>query len=189
MKRWDAGIGVAGALIVALGFLVIHDAGGRYIGTSTAATLAVAGMALNHTIPRRPCLTVTYRNPEAGGQAVLWRRPLGAYLEVAVENHGAGTAEVVEVDFDRLGLALDGESGNPPDHLYLLDEVSPPRYQGKERLLDAGDRWPIARIRVADHATAEQMANATAAWRARARHMRERTGEVSVTVIDEPPQG
>jgi hypothetical protein len=92
---------------------------------------------------------------------VLWRHPLGAYLEVAVENHGAETAEVVEVDFDRLELLLGSESGGPPDRVYLRDEVSPPRYQGEERLLGPDDRWRIARITVALNATADQMKSTT----------------------------
>jgi hypothetical protein len=185
---WDVGILLAGALLVALGFRVVHDAAGRYIGTVTAATLVVAGMALNHTIPRRPRLTVSYENPEAGGEAMLWRRPLGAYLVVVVENHGAGTAEIVEVDFDPIDLMLCNESGGPADGVYLLPVQSPPRYQGKERLLAPGERWWIARLFLGLEGTANHMSSTTVTWRARARHMRERTGTISVTVIDEPPQ-
>jgi hypothetical protein len=187
-KRCDYGIALAGGLVVALAFVVARDAGGRYIGTITAATLVVAGMALNHTIPRGPLLTVTYRNPQAGGQALLWRHPLDAYLQIAVANLGPGTAETVEVEFDNIDLPVASESGGAADRVYLLDLVSPPRYQGKERLLQPGDEWPIAQIRIGTPGTAQAMTSTTARWRARARHMREQTGTILVTVVDEPPQ-
>jgi hypothetical protein len=179
MKRLDAAIIALGLLFAAIGLWVAETAEGRFITLMATLAAVLAGLDLNHTITRAPRLVVSYRNPRAGGRPVVWRDPAPGsppQLQVWVENRGSGPARAVEVEFDKLNVDCFGEGGMP-------FAVNPPRYMGGERVLGPHQQWMMAGL----HSINTEWSAGTGRWRARADGMEEQTGEVKITLLDEPP--
>jgi hypothetical protein len=177
MKRLDAAFIALGLLFAAIGLWVAETAEGRFITLMATLAAVLAGLDLNHTITRAPRLVVTYRNPRAGGRPVVWREPGSQpQLEVWLENHGSGPARAVEVEFDKLNTDCFGEGGSP-------FPVNPPRYMGGERVLGPYQHWMMAGL----YPISTEWSAGTARWWARADGMEEQTGEVKITLLDEPP--
>lgn len=178
MDRLDWAVVAATAVLV-----VVAVAVGDFAGVFSVVAAGAALVAVNHTVPRRPRLVVEYRNREADGRPEVWSAG-PATLYVHVRNEGRGPAEAVEVRFDGLGAAeVWNETGNPPDR--RLDRtVSPLHYVAGDRVLNPGQEWCIAMlVWRADH----PLAGGTAAWRASARGVPERTGSVRVRVLGGTP--
>jgi hypothetical protein len=166
--------------------LLLTDSGDdRFVAVVVVLTLRAASIAANHAIPRRPRLTVEYRDPQTAQPASLWPRGDGVRspsVNVYVKNAGRGHAEAVEVRFDRLGAdSVFNESGNNATDVDVT--VHPPRFMGGTRVLGAGEEWAIAHLSWVF--SAPQAAHAE--WTAFARGMRTTTGAVDIPMRDSPP--
>jgi hypothetical protein len=105
---------------------------------------------------------------------------------VRVENKGRGSARAVEVEFDYLGMSVWNPTGNPANAQELDARVNPPRFTGGERVLNPGDSpWRIAGLRSVN--PSQVWHAGTARWKARAEGMKEQSGEVEITLLEEPP--
>jgi hypothetical protein len=126
---------------------------------------------------RPPFLTVEYRNPSRGDAAVVDREAHD--LRVVVVNRGKGPAEAVEVTFDNVGARIWNESGNNPDYTTLDPTVVPPRFLGKDRVLNPGEEWAMALLSWY-HGPPHK---AEFAWEARARGMERRAGTAKIEIV------
>jgi hypothetical protein len=185
MKRWDAAIIAAGLPTAVIGWQVAETAEGRFIALMTTIGAILAGVAVNHSIARAPRLVVSYGNPQAANEPVVWNDPTQgrAHLIVQVENVGPASARAVEVEFDHLGVQIFNASGNDVDSEELNIRHNPPRFTGGERVLNPGDSpWKIAGL----FSIHQDWRAGMARWRARAEGMDEQAGEVEITLIHAP---
>ena len=185
MDRIDYAILAVTGLLCAVGLLLTDRGADRFVAVVVVLTLGAAVIAANHAIPRRPELTVEYRDPRTGEPASLWPQVDGARspgVKVYVKNAGRGYAEAVEVRFDSLHANyVFNESGNRATDVDVT--VFPPRFTGGTRVLGAGDEWAIASLSWIYNAPS----GGRAEWTAFARGMRMTTGVVDIPMRDSPP--
>ena len=167
---------LAGLALAVATFIFVSDGPGRFTALVTifVGILALIPWAASSD-PQLPALEVAYRNPDRDGRAVLDRG--ASNLQVVVINNGRGTAEAVEVRFGAEGAAVWNESGNGPDPDVLNVAVHPPRFLGRDRVLNPGEEWPIALL-----AWYHGRPSGSFVWEARAKGMKLRSGTVDVDV-------
>ncbi len=183
----DGGIVLAGTIAAVGGLRLATSGEGRFNAVFIVTAAVLAAVTLNHTIPRRPRLVVTYRNPDADGRPVVWPfrhgRP-GARLHVIVENRGRGAAEAVEVRFDSLGVNVFNESGTPGDLAADVDRsLSPARFVGGLRIINPGESLIIGAL---SDAVGGGWQIRPAHWTAQAKHMPLRSGTVEIALLPGP---
>lgn len=173
-------LGLAAAAGITVPFLILSS-GDRFTTVLVIISATAAAIGMNHTIPRRPKLTVEYQNPDADNKPVAWPEAAGRSCElvVVVVNEGRGSAEAFEVEFESAGGLLYNPSGNMPDRRYLDQTVHPPRFISGERVLA-----PNQELRIAKFSPATPR---TVSWQARAKHMREQQGTIEI-LESEPPR-
>ena len=170
---------------IALTIGVSDTAADRLIGILVSVSAGMTLLTLNHTTARRPLLMVEYRNPALDYKvaAAPTMALSGQSLLVVLTNNGRGAAEAVEVRFKTpTGAGLYNESGNNPDGHHLDVTVDPPRFLGRDRILESRDEWVIASL----HPTQSEW-NAPGGefnWEARARRMKTKRGICTVRAHD-----
>jgi hypothetical protein len=172
-------VAIGGLAVVALVglFIVEDDAAGRFIGFWVIVGAVTGLYTLNFLWPRGPELRVEFHNTHTGRTEVWQGEPL-TNIRVVVVNDGGGPAEAVEVRFGW------NESGNSPNPDTLDVMVNPPRFIGRDRVLEPGDEWRIALL-----VQLRPLKNAPRLrWWARAKGMRERQGVVQFQMVH-PPTG
>lgn len=183
VDRIDAGSVVVG-VVCAIALIPFTDVGGFFVGFWAIVAGVTGLIAVNHTVPRRPHLVVEYRNPLAEDRPVVWSRSTDAgkrdkaFLLVYLRNTGRGVARSIEVRFDS-GWATHvfNETGNGPDP-ELDTSVSPYQYKARDRVLNPGQEWCIARLTW----MGSEPKDCTAAWGAWAEGAPKREGVVRIVL-------
>jgi hypothetical protein len=171
-------------LLSAASFALFNTSADRFLAIVVVLSLTAAVVAANHSIPRPPRLQVDYREVSTG-RPVVWQRDGASAdptVQVSVRNVGRGTAESIEVRFNKLGATnVWNESGN--FNKDVDDSVHPPRFTSGTRVLNPGEEWVIARLSWLYDAQPTTKGD----WTASARGMRSVNGEVSLDLLDQPP--